>query len=148
MKELHGQASTRVAASPEESFALLAAVEDYPAWYPEVVRRVELIERSTNGLPAKARAQLHVAYGPLVRDFNLLLAVDAQRPGRVTLTRIPHDSSDPERFEVTWRIDPGQVNVELRANLSVPRLLPVGGIGESIASGFAGAAAAALSRTR
>src|SRR5438552_4900395 len=99
MKELRGTASAQVGASPEECFALLCDVEGYPRWYPEAVRRVELVERSGDGLPAKARAQLHVAYGPLVRDFDLLLSVTTLRPVQVTLTRIAHDASDSERFE-------------------------------------------------
>jgi hypothetical protein len=89
-----------------------------------------------------------VAYGPLVRDFNLLLTVSAQRPSLVRLARVPHDAGDAEEFGVTWRIAEQIVTVELDASLSVPRLLPVGGIGESIASGFASAAARELNRSR
>jgi ribosome-associated toxin RatA of RatAB toxin-antitoxin module len=148
MKELHGTASTPLSASAEQAFTLLCDLEAYPRWYPETVRSAEVTERSPEGLPAQARAQLHVSYGPLVRDFNLLLAVTADRPSLVALSRIPHDADDPEEFRVTWRIDDSSISIDLDANLSVPRLLPVGGIGESIAYGFVNAAARALSRNR
>lgn len=142
MKELHGTATAAVTATAKESFELLRAVEDYPRWYPEVVLEARVID------PGRARAKLHVVYGPLVRDFDLTLAVIVREPEEVKLSRIPHDARDPERFEVSWTIADGTVTVALGANLSVPRLLPVGGIGESMASGFVEAAARALSRSR
>ena len=142
MKELHGTASAAVTAPAQESYELLRAVEGYPRWYPEVVLEARVIE------PEKARAKLHVAYGPLVRDFDLTLAITASEPTSVQLTRVPHDSRDPEQFEVTWTIADGTITVSLDANLSVPRLLPVGAIGQSMASGFVEAAARALSRSR
>ena len=148
MKELQGAASAQVSASVGECFALVEAIEEYPSWYPENVQQVYVVERSHDGRPLAARAQLHVAYGPLVRDFDLLLAVAAEPPDHVKLTRVPHDSFDPERFEVMWKIRPGRIDLELRANLSMPRLLPVGRIGMDMAQGFVGAAARALSRNR
>ncbi len=148
MKELHGTASAEVAAPVGECFALVEAVEEYPGWYPENVKQVYVVERSPDGRPLATRAQLHVAYGPLVRDFDLLLAVAAEAPHQVKLTRVPHDASDPERFEVTWRLAPGRIALNLWANLSVPRLVPVGGVGTAMAEGFVGAAARALSRSR
>jgi hypothetical protein len=153
MKELHGAASATVAAPIERCFEFLGAVEDYPDWYPETVRSVEVVERDGEGRAVKARATLHVALGPLVRDFRLLLAVSRQPPGRIALTRIAHDRTDREEFEVSWRLREGaqtsegaqtEIGVTLDANLSVPRLLPVGGLGEGVAQGFVSAAARAL----
>ena len=144
MKELHGAASETVGTPIEQCYELLLAVDRYPDWYPDVVREAEVVERDPDGTPTKARATLHVSAGPLVRDFRLLLAVVAQRPTRVRLARIPHDSSDDEEFQVTWRLHgDGQTRIELEldANLSVPRLVPLGGIGESLARGFVTAAA-------
>jgi ribosome-associated toxin RatA of RatAB toxin-antitoxin module len=147
MKELRGSAMTPVAASPEQCLALLADLERYPSWYPEVVRRVQVMESRPDGVPARARTTLHVAQGPLVRDFNLLLAVDTAADA-VSLTRIPHDPSDPERFAVRWQIqrsgDAVVLHLLLEANLSVPRLVPLGGVGNSVAGGFVAAAARAL----
>jgi len=148
MKELHGTASVSVTASAQECFELLIAVEDYPRWYPDTVNEVRVTERSSEDHPVRARAKLHIAYGPLVRDFDLSLAIGAQQPHEVTLTRVPHDADDPERFEVAWTIGHGTITVALEASLSVPRLLPVGGIADEMANGFAHAAARALSRSR
>lgn len=143
MKELHGQASGEVRASAEHCFALLADVEGYPSWYPQVVRRAEAMPGE------RARVTLHVAHGPLVRDFDLLFDVRTSRPERVELARVPHDRSDPERFEVSWLIDPSgtgaRLQLRLYGKLSLPRLLPIGAAAEAIASGFLDAATNALS---
>src|SRR5207302_803113 len=139
MKELHGTASAAVASPIEECFELLVGIERYPVWYPEVVREATVLERDQEGRPAKARARLHVAAGPLVRNFDLLLAISTVQPTLVRLARIPHDAGDHEQFEVTWRLeDRGDTRIQLAldANLSVPRLLPIGGIGDSMADGF------------
>lgn len=144
MKELKGSASAAVTASAERCIDLFEDVEDYPQWYPEAIRQVEVVERSAEGKPSKARAQLHVAYGPLTRDFNLLLDVAAQGPSQVKLTRIPHEPPDAERFEVTWLVEPGRIELRMYANLSIPRLVPVSGMGESFAGDFVAAAKKAL----
>ena len=151
MKELRGSASAAVIASIEDCFELLLAVDRYPLWYPDAVREVEIVQRGADGDPATVRATLHAAIGPLAREFHLLLAVEASRPRTVALRRLAHDSSDRERFEVTWRLEQAagtRIHVALAANLSVPRLLPVGGVGDSMASGFVRAAAKAVSDRR
>jgi hypothetical protein len=92
-----------------------------------------------------------VSYGPLVKDFNLLLAIRVERPGTVQLTRIPHAPSDQEAFQVTWRLeDRGEtgIRLDLAANLSVPRLVPLGGVGDAMAAGFVRAATRALDPRR
>jgi hypothetical protein len=141
-------ADTRVSASVEKALELLSDVERYPSWYPEVVRRVEATERRSDGSAAEARTTLHVSQGPFNRDIDLLLAVQAEPGGMVRLTRIPHDARDQEAFSVTWRVaeaDRGtRIELQLDANLSVPRLVPLGGIGHGVARGFVDAAARAL----
>ncbi len=147
MKELHARAGTSVNATAEQVLDLLRAVDEYPTWYPDGVRAAAVLERDDEGRPTKVNATLHVASGPLVRDFRLTLAVTSPDPTTIKLARVPHDSRDPERFEVTWRVlERHGVRIELAldANLSVPRLLPVGGVGESIARGFVDAAARTL----
>jgi hypothetical protein len=147
VKELRGAASGTVDAPLGEAFALLAALEDYPRWHPDVVKHVEVLERGDDGQPRRARTALHVAYGPLVRDFNLVMAVTVEPERLVGLKRIPHGSDDPEEFAVTWRLEEPagtRITLELLASLSVPRLLPVGGIGDSFARGFVDAAAREL----
>ena len=146
MKELTGTATAAVAAPAEECLALLAAVERYPTWYPDVVRSVEVIERDASGQASRVRAKLHLSQGPLSKDFDLLMAVTVQPP-IVRLTRVPDDPKDEEQFDVTWHVEApahAQIRLDLRANLSVPRLLPIGGIGGAVADGFVTAAARAL----
>src|SRR5205085_11006139 len=107
------------------SFALLSDVEGYPGWYPDVVRRVHVLERDAQQRARRARATLHVAYGPLVRDFDLVLAVKLAPPTTVGLERIPHEPRDQETFKVTWRVSensPTTIAVQLEAHLPVPRL--------------------------
>jgi polyketide cyclase/dehydrase/lipid transport protein len=148
VKDLFGRASARVAAPPKDCLALLADIEGYPRWYPDVVRRVEVVDRDDSGSPARARATLHAAAGPVSRDLELLLAV-THGPGEVMLSRVPHKPTDRERFEVRWIVDAAgdggsRIEVSLAAALDVPRLVPLGGIGESMAGGFVAAAARQL----
>jgi hypothetical protein len=145
MKDLHGRASTGVAAPLERCRALLEAVDSYPMWYPEAVRDVEVLERDARGRATRARAKLHLARGPLVKDFDLVLAVVVEPPATIRLTRVA--DAGGSRFGVTWRLreDGGtHIDLELTATISVPRLVPLGGIGDAIAEGFIGAATRAL----
>ncbi len=147
MKRLHGTAEANIPARIEECFDLLDAIDGYPRWYPEVVRQAEVIERDGDGRPVRARAVLHASVGPLARDFHLELQVSTSPPTVVRFTRIPHHAGDDEYFEVLWKLEgTGQtaVTLELNANLSVPRLLPLAGVGDSMAQGFVAAAAKAL----
>jgi hypothetical protein len=147
VKQLHGTATGAVAAPIEECLALLVAVDRYPSWYPEVVQEVEVLEASSDGRPTKARTTLHVSQGPIVKDFNLLLAVSVERPAIVKLARIPKGPSDQQRFEVTWRLeDRGSTSIwlGLDASLPVPRFIPIGSVGNAIAQGFVRAATRAL----
>jgi Polyketide cyclase / dehydrase and lipid transport len=148
MKVLHGAASASVSIAIERCLELLVAVERYPDWYPQVVRRVAVVETGADGLARHAEASLHVAHGPLVKDFELLLAVEVEPPGAVTLTRVVRAGAGAEeRFEVRWRLreaDGTVIALELEAELPVPRMLPVGGIGDAIAGGFVNAAVATL----
>jgi hypothetical protein len=149
MKELRGAASAAVNAPIESVLALLEAVDAYPSWYPDVVRAVAVIERNADGSPKQVRTTLHFSQGPIARDFEMLMDVAVERPSAVRLTRVPHEPSDGERFEVVWNLEPGdnltRIRLELLANLDVPRFLPVGGIGDSVSRGFVGAAASRLS---
>lgn len=150
MKELSGFAAAEVTATTEQCMALLAAAERYPGWYPDVVRRVDVLEHDPAGQTTKARTTLHVAYGPVTRDFELTLDVQVRPPDVVRLVRIPHEPTDEERFEVNWRVREGVrrvLELSLTAALPVPRLLPVGGIGAALAQGFVGAAVGALQRS-
>jgi Polyketide cyclase / dehydrase and lipid transport len=148
MKELRGAADATVAVPIERCFELLRAVDAYPSWYPEVVKSVEVVDRDAQGAPARVQTRLHLAQGPLTRDFDLLMSVTAQRPGTIDLTRVPEERGDDERFQVTWRLsgrNGTRIGLELLANLPVPRFLPLGGVGDSVARGFVAAAVRQLS---
>ena len=143
MKALRGSAATAVAATPEACFELVAAVDGYPTWYPEVIRSAEVQERDSAGRPSRARAKVHVAAAGLARDFDLLLDVALEEGREVRLTRVKNEPSDPERFQVVWRIAASpatRLELELAAALDVPRLVPLGGVGDRLAQGFVDAA--------
>ena len=150
MKELTGNASAATEASPEEAMVLLEAIERYPEWHPDVVRQAEVLERDAAGHPTRARTRLHVERGPLTRDFDLVMSVAVDPAGRIKLSRIPEEPGDKERFDVTWRVDGGahtRIRLDLAANLDVPRLVPLGGVGDSMAEGLVSAATRALGRS-
>jgi Polyketide cyclase / dehydrase and lipid transport len=144
MKELTGSATGSTNASSEDCVALLAAVDRYPSWHPDVVKEVEVLERDGQGQPSRARTKLHVQHGPITRDFDLTMEVQVDPPaGTVSLSRIPHHGRDGEKFDVTWRVSGAgrtQIRLDLAANLDVPRFVPLGGVGDSMAQGFVNAA--------
>jgi hypothetical protein len=147
MKELTGKASATTPASPVEALALLEAIDAYPRWAGDVIRETQVLERDGSGHPSRARAKLHVERGPLTRDFDLLFDVRVDSGGTVALSRVPRDSSDKERFDVTWSVDGAQgtrIELRLAANLDVPRLVPLGGVGDSMAADLVNAATRAL----
>lgn len=145
MKELRGTATALVPAPLERCLALVEAVDRYPDWYPDVVRSVEVLEWGIGGVPSRARTQLHVAVGPLTKDFDLLMAVTVEPPATVKLVKVGGSA----KFDVVWRLQAGEstrLSLELDANLDVPRFLPLRGVGDSIARGFVSAASAELAR--
>jgi ribosome-associated toxin RatA of RatAB toxin-antitoxin module len=145
MKELRGTATTLVPAPLAQCLALVEAVDGYPDWYPEVVRSVEVLERDARGLPSRAQTKLHISVGPVTKDFDLLMAVTAQSPATVKLAKVGGDA----KFDVIWRLTEGEqtrVELDLDASLDVPRFLPLGDVGNSVAQGFIAAASAELAR--
>ncbi len=148
MKELHGTASAVVSAPPERCVALLAAIEAYPSWYPDGVREVETLERNADGQPTKVRTKLHVAVAGISRDFNLTMSVAIEPEGRVALKKLKAGASDPP-FDVIWHVsehDGTMIEIELDTALPVPRFVPVGGVGDSIARSFVSAASEELAQ--
>jgi hypothetical protein len=125
----------------------VSAIDRYPIWYPAGVTAAEVTERDDGGLPTRARVNLHVAQGVLVRDFKLNVAVVTRELESVQMSRIPHGPDDREELSVEWGLAGGeetQIDVRMSANLSIPRFVPVSGIAESMARGFLDAALAAL----
>jgi hypothetical protein len=147
MKHLTGAAQGHVGVPIEECLTFLAALEAYPNWYPEVVTDVKVLESSDDGLPRRAETKLHLSYGPVARDLDLLLAVTVKRPGLVQLTHMPRVPSSGASFDATWRledVDGTHLELELDATMPVPRLVPLGGVGDAFAGGFLQAAVAEL----
>ena len=145
MKELRGSAATLVPAPLAQCLALVEAVDGYPAWYPEVVRAVDVLERDARGLPSRAQTKLHVSAGPMTKDFDLLMAVTVEPPATVKLTKVGGNA----KFDVIWRVTDGEntrIELQLDANLDVPRFVPLGDVGNSVAQGFVSAASAELAR--
>jgi hypothetical protein len=128
--------------------ALLEDIDRYPTWHPDVVKQAEVLERDAEGHPTKAHCKLHVERGPMTRDFDLMMAVTVDPAGTVKLSRIPHEPSDGERFNVTWSVAGGnpssRIQLDLLADLNVPRFIPLGGVGDEIAQGMVNAATRAL----
>jgi len=147
MKHLQGAAQAAVGVPIEDCLALLAALNAYPGWYPDVVREVKVVEHDDDGLPLRAETKLHLSYGPVSRDLDLLLAVRVHRPDLVQLTHVPRGRSSGTAFDATWRLeDRGEthLNLELDATMPVPRLVPLAGVGDSFAAGFMQAAVGRL----
>jgi hypothetical protein len=125
---------------------LLRAVDGYPTWFPEMVRDVEVLQRDAADQLTRARTTLHVARGPLVHDFDLVMAIAVEPPGTVKLSKVTSDRS-PSRFDVTWSLQAAEstrIELDLSATLSVSELVPVGDLGNAIAEQFVAAASRAL----
>ena len=142
MREFHGEAAQVVAAPLEDCLALVAAVDSYPEWCPEIVRDAHVLDRDAAGQPTRVRMTMHVARGVLVREFALLLAIVVEPPEIVKLTRFT-DHPTEQQFNALWVLraaDSTRVALKLDAKLRVPSYVPAGGVGDSIAEGFVGAA--------
>jgi hypothetical protein len=143
MKHLQGAAEAVLDVPIEDCLELLAALDAYPSWYPDVVSDVQVLEHGDDGLPLKAETKLHLSYGPVSRDLDLLLAVRVHRPDLVQLTHVPRGQSSGTSFDATWRLEDHagtHLELELDATMPVPRLVPLGGVGDAFAAGFMQAA--------
>jgi ribosome-associated toxin RatA of RatAB toxin-antitoxin module len=149
VKELQGWARTQLDVQPRHAFELLAAVERYPDWF-EVVHTVEVLEAERNGTPGLARVEVHVPQSPFGTHFELFVTVRTERPVTITLTRVPDGPADPNRLELSWRMQgAGSTQLEFEFDVAasfVPGFFPVGGAGVAIAEAAIDAARAALGR--
>lgn len=145
-RQFHGEAAADVAAPLEKCFALLAAVDRYPEWCPDVVRYVQVLQRDVRGQPQRVRMMIHVARGTLVKEFQLSLAIAVESLRSVTLTRVTDHPTNQE-FMALWLLRPDsrtRIALQLDAKLRVPALVPAAGIPDEIATGFVAAASRAL----
>jgi ribosome-associated toxin RatA of RatAB toxin-antitoxin module len=147
MREFHGEAAETAAAAQEACFALVAAIDRYPDWCPDVIREVEVLDRGSDGQPRKVRMRIHVNRAGMSREFDLFLAIAVQPPESVKLTRFTDHPTNQE-FDATWTVRPAQstrIGLALDAKLRVPWYVRAGGIADAIAEGFVAAACRALS---
>jgi hypothetical protein len=137
MKSFDGRATTTVPSRPDECFALLAAVGDYPSWNPDLVRRADVLERDGQGRPTLVRMQIHVAESPFAKDFDLPLAVSYAPISSVSLTRMGTGSSDRTELSLRWDLASADGTcIELTFHAAtplVPSFLPLPNIGDQIA---------------
>ena len=147
MKQLQGTASAEIELPVADCFALLAAIDRYPAWF-EVVREVEILDREPDGRPRLARVEIHVPQSPFGTDFELLVEIQAEPPEAMQFTKLPAGPADRDRLEITWRMrENGWTEIEFEFDAAVsfvPGYLPVGGGGDVIAEVILDAATAAF----
>jgi ribosome-associated toxin RatA of RatAB toxin-antitoxin module len=147
VKALGGAAGAEVKAPAERAYAVLADVERYREWYPDVIRKVAVLERDGDGAVTLADVTLS-APGLPIGDLETRMRVERYPSHSVSLVRVPNERGDEEQFSVVWTIGAGEagthIAVRLDAVLPVPRLVPLGGLGDRMASGFARAAGRAI----
>jgi Polyketide cyclase / dehydrase and lipid transport len=142
MREFHGAAAEVVAAPLEDCLVLLAAVDRYPDWCPDIVRAVEVLDRGADGQASSVRMTMRIARGGFDREFDLFLTVIVEPPGTVKLTRVRNRPTSQE-FNATWMLTPAgstRVALHLDAKLRVPWYIRAHGIADTIAQGFVTAA--------
>jgi ribosome-associated toxin RatA of RatAB toxin-antitoxin module len=141
-REFHGEAVEVVAAPLNDCFALVAAVDHYPDWCPDIVRYVDVLDRGVGGQPSRVRMRMRIARGALATEFDLLLTVVVEPLRTVRLTRVTDHPTNQE-FTATWTLGPAgstRVALELDAKLRVPWYVHAHGVGDVIADGFITAA--------
>jgi ribosome-associated toxin RatA of RatAB toxin-antitoxin module len=142
MREFHGAAAEVVAAPPEDCLVLLAAVDRYPDWCPDVVRAVEVLDRGADRQASSVRMTMHIARGGFDTEFDLFLTVIVEPPGTVKLTRVRKRPTSQE-FNATWMLTPAgstRVALQLDAKLRVPWYIRAHRIADAIAQRFVTAA--------
>jgi len=147
LKQLQGSAIAGTELPVEDCFALLAAIDRYPAWF-EMVREVEILDREPDGRPRLARVEIYVPQSPFGTDFSFMVAVEADRPAKMRFTKLPDGPADEDRIELTWRIrENGRTEIEFEFDAAVsfvPGYLPVGSAGDVIAEIILDAATSAF----
>ncbi|MGC9221818.1 MAG: SRPBCC family protein [Solirubrobacteraceae bacterium] len=149
MKAVSATATGTAATSIDTCYMLLSDVEHYPQWYPDGVRRVEVLERDGDGTAMRVDAVLNAIAGPLRRQFEVRLDVERIRPTKIGLVRVADDRGDHEALTIIWLLRQlnaaeTEVTVEMVAYLDVPIFLPIDPIAREVANGFLQAAIAAV----
>ena len=148
MKHLTGTAQADVGVPIEECLTFLASLEAYPSWYPDVVREVEVVESGEDGLAAQGGNEA----ASLLRT-GVPGSRSAARGAGAPAWPGPADARSPRAIDAAPRStrpggceerDGTQLELELDATMPVPRLVPLGGVGDAFASGFMQAAVGRL----
>jgi hypothetical protein len=126
IRELRGRAERPLDASVENCLAVLRDLEHWPEW-ASAVRSVTLLEAGRPGGPLRVAVEV----GVLGLGLAFAGEVSIEGAGRLTLTRLPNEETDPERLELAVELAPATAGcyatAELDARVDVPRLLPVPG---------------------
>ena len=124
-----------MAASIGRCLEVLRDVEAWPEWL-STVRSLSVMERDAAGDPARVLVEARLVGLPLW----FAAEVSLQEPGELTLRRVAHEEGDPERLELSVRLEESdgegcRAAAELSAGLEVPRLLPLpGAIADQVAA--------------
>jgi uncharacterized membrane protein len=144
MKHLDGRASGVVHAPLATCFAVLEAVEHYPAWSGEFIREVDVLARDDAGRPQRAHVVVHIAHSPVGKEFEFDAEVTTTASHTIALTRVPGTAADPGRFSLLWSLREGdgtRIELALSAQVSfLPRFLPLPGVGDKVAGTLLSAA--------
>jgi ribosome-associated toxin RatA of RatAB toxin-antitoxin module len=150
VKSFDGRASSIVPAGPERCFALVATIDGYPSWNPDLVRRADVLERDSENRPMTVHISIHVAESPFGKDFDLRMAVTFEPLRSVSLTRIASGSSDRTELSLQWDLAPAdgtRIDLAFHARTPlVPSFVPLPDVGGEIAQRLLDGATRALTR--
>lgn len=98
MGTIRGERSAEIAATPEEVYAILADVDDYPSWQSDV-KSAEVLESDAQGRPATAE----ISQDAKVRTVKVRVRYRHDPPNLMSWTL---DKGDLKSMEGSWRLEP------------------------------------------
>ncbi len=119
--------------------------KSYPSWYGEVVREVNVLESGEDGLPLRAETKLHLVRTGCQEPPSAPRRADVPLAGAAQTRARSGGERRVVRRHVQLDDRAGtHLSLELDANMPVPQLVPLGGVGDAFASGFMQAAVTKL----
>jgi hypothetical protein len=82
---------------------LLADRERYPAWTPDLVTGIVVLDRDCQGRAALASLRLYIRQSPTIKSLDLRVSVAASPTGTIRLDR-SEACEDDERMELVWTL--------------------------------------------
>lgn len=134
MKLLSGHAERWIDAPAGLCLSLLRDLERWPDWSSTVVSTAGL-KRDAQGRATRATLEARLLGLPLIFRAEV-----SEGPGdHVELHRLPHGGDDAERLDLIVELSPQGsgclATAQLKAEVDVPRLLPVpGALGDQVAA--------------